>query len=123
MDEEVMTLTIDLKGGKTIAAVLRAIADIEEAAALPGTAEAPCDAPRTPGYGPHPKPAELALREPEDEPQLRVPRVGGTMRAPIGGISDELAGAPETPTGPGFEEAPDISNTGNYFTTGNYDNA
>ena len=51
-----------------------------------------------------------------------MPVVGGRIRMPKG---MELAGetaAPEAPTGPGFEEAPDISNTGNYFTSGVYNN-
>lgn len=52
----------------------------------------------------------------------RAPQVGGRIRTPRGLVATASGAAPEVPTGPGFEEAPDISNTGNYFTTGNYNN-
>lgn len=52
----------------------------------------------------------------------RAPQVGGRIRTPRGLVATASGAAPEAPTGPGFEEAPDISNTGNYFTTGNYNN-
>lgn len=52
----------------------------------------------------------------------RAPQVGGRIRTPRGLVAVASGAAPEAPTGPGFEEAPDISNTGNYFTTGNYNN-
>lgn len=52
----------------------------------------------------------------------RAPQIGGRIRTPRGLVAIASGTAPEAPTGPGFEEAPDISNTGNYFTTGNYNN-
>ncbi len=52
----------------------------------------------------------------------RTPQVGGRIRTPRGLVTVASGTAPDVPTGPGFEKAPDISNTGNYFTTGNYNN-
>lgn len=54
--------------------------------------------------------------------QPRVPQVGGRIRTPRGMVAATSSTAPTAPAGPGFEKAPDISNTGNYFTTGNYNN-
>lgn len=53
---------------------------------------------------------------------LRIPQVGGRIRVPKGASPDVATSAPETPTGPGFEKAPDISNTGNYFVNSHYSN-
>lgn len=65
----------------------------------------------------------LALRDPgPDDGEIRIPVIGGVIRTPRGFAEMMAQNAPSVPTGPGFEEAPDISNTGNYFTTGNYNN-
>ena len=76
--------------------------------------------PKSPGAPGAPKVPDRPGRPAADE--IRVPVVGGRIRMPKGmELSGETA-APEAPTGPGFEEAPDISNTGNYFTSGVYNN-
>ena len=85
----------------------------------PGAAlKAPPKAPGVPGS---PK-APVHPEQPTAD-EIRVPVVGGRIRMPIGMELSSDATAPEAPTGPGFEEAPDISNTGNYFTSGVYNNA
>ena len=57
-----------------------------------------------------------------EEKPLAVPQVGGRIRVPKGSSSEIASNAPEAPTGPGFTEAPDISNTGNYFIDAHYNN-
>ena len=81
---------------------------------------APKAPPRSPGAPGAPK-APGRPAKPETN-EIRVPIVGGRIRIPIGMELSSDAEAPEAPTGPGFEEAPDISNTGNYFTSGVYNN-
>lgn len=58
----------------------------------------------------------------EDTRPLAVPQVGGRIRTPKGDGVQVAQNAPEAPTGPGFTEAPDISNTGNYFIDAHYNN-
>lgn len=58
----------------------------------------------------------------DDSTEVTVPVVGGQMRTVLGAESLLAGDAPEAPTGPGFEEAPDISNTGNYFIDAQYNN-
>ncbi|MGI6221826.1 MAG: hypothetical protein ACOYIP_08205 [Coriobacteriales bacterium] len=99
----------------------------------PGARPKPPGAPKAAGRPPMPPGAPKAPARPEAArsseretvaapDEIRVPVVGGRIRMPLGMELLGDASAPEVPTGPGFEEAPDISNTGNYFTSGVYNN-
>lgn len=111
---------------QTLAKITQAIGNAEQAASQASRAHSqqPSATPVTePTKQPRTTAADLAAaRTSSDEREIQIPQVGGQMRA-VRGVEELLTGdAPEVPTGPGFEEAPDISNTGNYFVDAKYNN-